>query len=285
MPYSQLSNATISNPASAEHEVAMASLPVDVRDGDDHITSTPQPEEDERTEALEEVLEEAEGEPSEEEEGEPEELTEDDIPEALKDLGDPKDLDEAGELMNGALKGTDEIILSAIERGVTQESIDAIKNEYATTNKLTEGSYAELAKAGYSKAFVDAFIQGQETVADKFVNTLIDYAGGKQSFGKIQAIISEDSSLTDAFNSALERNDVITIKALVDSARAKHSSLYGKRPNVKLQAKAPTRSKPVNQVKPFENRQEMMKAMGSKEYAKDAKFRSQVEARLLASKF
>jgi hypothetical protein len=286
MPYSHLTNAVVSGELT-EHEQAMIAAPVAVRDGDDSI-SIEMPSEEPEVEQEEAQLEdepeveqevESEGE-SESEEGEGEAELE--IPDV-----DPKDITEAGAALTEAQEGQKALIEQAVKNGLDAALIPAMEAEFEEHGKLSEGSYEALAAAGYSRQFVDSYIKGQQAIVNKFVESVVEYAGGREVFAKIQEAMAENQSLGAAFNAAIERNDIVTIKALIDSGKVTLRSKFGVKPKRDLTVSAkPAAQKPAAQkVEPFANRQEMVKAMSDKRYARDAAYRAQVEARVIASSF
>ncbi|ADX87478.1 capsid and scaffold protein [Vibrio phage JSF24] len=286
MPYSHLTNAVVSGELT-EHEQAMIAAPVAVRDGDDSI-SIEMPSEEPEVEQEEAQLEdepeveqevESEGE-SESEEGEGESELE--IPDV-----DPKDITEAGAALTEAQEGQKALIEQAVKNGLDAALIPAMEAEFEEHGKLSEGSYEALAAAGYSRQFVDSYIKGQQAIVNKFVESVVEYAGGREVFAKIQEAMAENQSLGAAFNAAIERNDIVTIKALIDSGKVTLRSKFGVKPKRDLTVSAkPAAQKPAAQkVEPFANRQEMVKAMSDKRYARDAAYRAQVEARVIASSF
>jgi len=285
MPYSHLSNAVISTEA---HEEAMIQMPVDVRDGDDRIEFNLDVAEigSEEVDVDRIEINTETGEFSSDEDMDTEELGESDSDE-LPASGDPKTFEEAGVAIQEAIQGTEEIIQSAIERGLPVEMVETIKAEYNSDEGLSDASYEALAAAGYTKGFIDSYVKGQEAVAAQFVKSIIEYTGGEAAFGKVQDVLSGNGAMADAFNAALDRNDVTTMKALIDSAKATHRQSFGERPKVNLMAAAkPTVvPKAVNAVEPFGSRQEMITAMASREYRTDSAFRAKVEQRLLVSNF
>lgn len=286
MSYSHLINAVFSGELT-EHEQAMIAAPVAVRDGDDSISiemPSEEPEVEQEEAQLEDETEveqevESEGE-SENEEGEGESELE--IPDV-----DPKDITEAGAALTEAQEGQKALIEQAVKNGLDAALIPAMEAEFEEHGKLSEGSYEALAAAGYSRQFVDSYIKGQQAIVNKFVESVVEYAGGREVFAKIQEAMAENQSLGAAFNAAIERNDIVTIKALIDSGKVTLRSKFGVKPKRDLTVSAkPAAQKPAAQkVEPFANRQEMVKAMSDKRYARDAAYRAQVEARVIASSF
>ena len=277
MPYSHLTNAVVSGELT-EHEQAMIAAPVAVRDGDDSI-SIEMPSEEPEVEQEEAQLED---EPEVEQEVESEGESELEIPDV-----DPKDITEAGAALTEAQEGQKALIEQAVKNGLDAALIPAMEAEFEEHGKLSEGSYEALAAAGYSRQFVDSYIKGQQAIVNKFVESVVEYAGGREVFAKIQEAMAENQSLGAAFNAAIERNDIVTIKALIDSGKVTLRSKFGVKPKRDLTVSAkPAAQKPAAQkVEPFANRQEMVKAMSDKRYARDAAYRAQVEARVIASSF
>lgn len=300
MPYSHLTNAVISD-ADAE----MIQKPVTVRDGDDLVEvnlgeadeteleeelSTEEPEEEE--EAEEESAEEESEEEDDEsgtEEGEGTDSEEMELPEYQK--VDPADMNEAGALIIEAEKGQSELIAKAIENGMAAEAVETAKAEWEKDGKFSESSYAALAAAGYSKSFIDSYMAGQAAVAERFAETIFKYVGGQENFETVSKHIAEHKpDVATAFDAAVARNDVATIRALLDSAAGeltktpKDVTKHPKR-NLAVAAKAAKVAAKVNKVEGFTNRQEMVKAMSDVRYQKDAAFRREVELKVFHSTF
>lgn len=295
MPYSHLTNAVIS-----DSDAEMIQKPVTVRDGDDLLevslgqADETSVEEDEGTE-VEEVEEEVESEDEsdvEEDEGPDEETdtVEMELPEYQK--VDPADMNEAGALIIEAEKGQAELIAKAIENGMAAEAVETAKAEWEKDGKFSESSYAALAAAGYSKSFIDSYMAGQAAVAERFAETIFKHVGGQENFEIISKHIAEHKpDVATAFDAAVARNDVTTIRALLDAAAGELSKSpkdVTKHPKrnlaVAAKAAAPANSK-ATKVEGFTSRQEMVKAMSDVRYQKDAVFRREVELKVLHATF
>lgn len=297
MPYSHLTNSVMSD-ADAE----MAQLPVTVRDGDDLIELKFNEAEDGNDEANLEVQtngdehegdnEEASDEGDDEssaEEGEGTDLSEDDLPEYQK--VDPKDMNEAAELMREAELGQQDLTNKALEAGLEAETLESIKAEYEKAGKLSEKSYEALAAVGYSKSFVDSYMAGQEAVAERYVQSIMNHVGGTDNFNKIaKHMATNNPDAAVAFDAALERNDVATVRALLDAAVSQmRQSPASKAPKRNLANSAkpvkPATTKAADAVVGFKDRNEMVKAMSDPRYGRDAEYRKSVELRVLYSEF
>ncbi|MGL5643174.1 MAG: capsid assembly protein [Metamycoplasmataceae bacterium] len=292
MPYSHLTNSVMS-----DTDAEMAQLPVAVRDGDDLIEMNFDGADDEEEQNVEldvntdEEHDEEESNDEDESSVEEDEGTdsEDDLPEYHK--VDPKDLNEAAQMMHEAELGQQDLTAKAIEAGLAPEALETMKAEYEKGGKLSEKSYEALAKAGYSKTFVDSYMAGQEAVAERYVQAIMNHVGGAENFNKISKHIAATApDVAVAFDAALERNDVATVRALLDSAASQmRQSPASKAPkrNIANSAKPakPASTKAADKVSGFTNRNEMVKAMSDPRYGRDAEYRKEVELRVMYSEF
>jgi len=199
---------------------------------------------------------------------------------------------DAAQSLQDAQKGQDELFAQAVEKGLEQEQIDSMQEYYLDHGRLSKAHYAALESVGYTKAFIDSYIQGQDAVATRFANAVMDYVGGEENYHKVTAFMAEKQPHTvDAFNAAIERGDTATMRALLDATK----SAMGKTPAAKPQSKAPKRnvtasakSRPVKAtpaVTGFANRAEMVKAMSDPRYGTDAAYRREVELKVFNASF
>lgn len=284
-PYDHLSNAIMADSEMEQYEDEMKNLPVDVRDGDDKIiveesdnVNVTDLSEGEDLEVDSISIDTETGEVSEDDDE-----TDGDEDLELADV-DSADFMTVGSELKEAMEGQQTLINEAIEKGLEPTLIDSLKSEYETSGKLTEASYEALGALGYSKTFVDSFMRGQEAVTTKFINSMKDYAGGKEAFVKISEFISNDETMTNAFNAAIDRNDVTTLKVLMDSAKTSLRQSFGIKPKRDLTKGAkPSGITKVTKVQPFASRGEMVKAMSDRRYQTDAAYRQEVETRVALS--
>lgn len=290
-----VNSAVVGGSTPTEHEQAMLELDVAARDGDDSIElaqnddpyGNPDPfgEQDEgRTELristdgeqaddLESASEEPEGEEGEDE-GE------------FTPMGEtPKELVEASEQLDAHETGFQEMVNQAHERGITEDSITRIQQEYEEDG-LSEKSYAELAEAGYSKAFVDSYIRGQEALVESYVQSIFAMAGGQAQFQAIHSHLeASNPEAAESLERALENRDLATLKSIINLAGASRAKTFGKPANRSVAKAAipatPVRTKAVG----FESQAEMIAAMSDSRYRTDAKFRAEVERKMQYSTF
>ncbi|QLF85784.1 hypothetical protein [Escherichia phage PhiV-1] len=289
-----VNSAVVGGSTHTEHEQAMLELDVSARDGDDAIElvsnddpyGNPDPfgEEDEsRTE----IRISTDGEPEVTEEGEIDyEGTEDEGSEEFEPVGDvPDELNEASSQLEEHEAGFEEMVNQAAERGLSEETIVRIQQEYGEDG-LSEESYEELAKAGYSKSFVDSYIRGQEALVEQYVQSVMEYAGGEAQFQAIYNHLEvSNPDAAESLISALENRDLATVKAIVNLAGASRAKTFGK-PAARSISKRAVPAAPVRTKQSgFESQAEMIAAMSDPRYRHDSKFRAEVERKMMYSQF
>ncbi len=290
-----VNSAVVGGSTPTDHEQAMLKLNVAARDGDDAIEivgnddpyGNPDPFGEEEDENRTEIRISTDGEPEETEEGEIDysESTEGGS-EEFAPVGDvPEELSAASSQLEEHETGFEEMVNQAAERGLSEETIVRIQQEYGEEG-LSKESYEELAKAGYSKSFVDSYIRGQEALVEQYVQSVMEYAGGESQF---QAIYSHlEVSNPDAAESlvnALENRDLATVKAIVNLAGASRTKTFGK-PAARSISKRAVPAAPVRAKQSgFESQAEMIAAMSDPRYRSDSKFRAEVERKMMYSNF
>lgn len=305
-----VNSAVMSGSTVSEHEQNMLSLDVSARDGDDAITlgsdktdpydtTDPFGQEDDEgrmqvrvgdgSEGAEEETE-AEGEAEETTEGNPEGNPEEgnsENDEEFKPLGDaPKELVAATEQLGEHETGFQEMIATAVDRGMTQEVIDRIQAEYDTEEGISKESYEELAKVGYTRAFVDSYIRGQEALVEQYVNSIMDYAGGRDSFNTLyKHLETHNPEAAASLTNALESRDLSTVKAIINLAGESRSKSFGRKPTRSVTNRATPAKPAAPKVQGFASRDEMVKAMSDARYRTDASYRREVEQKVVNSHF
>lgn len=296
-----VSSAVMTGSSITEHEQNMLSLDVAARDGDDAILldsgeDTPtevdlygNPDkfaDPNETDGFVQVRIGEDGNTAEFDQGEEfqEEVTEE-VPE-FTPLGEtPEELASTSEQLSQHAEGFQEMVDQAFERGVSQESIERIQAEYEGDG-ISEKSYAELAAAGYSRAFIDSYIAGQESLVDQYVNQVIAYAGGQERFTALHAHLEANNPDAAAtFETALENRDIGTLRAIINLAGQSYTAKFG-RPAARSVTKRATPAKPVaRKAEGFASRDEMIKAMSDSRYRTDAAYRRSVEQKVIDSTF
>lgn len=287
-----------------EHEQNMLALDVAARDGDDAIElgedssdpygsdADPFGSEDEEGRVQVRIStdpSEPEVETEEAEEGaEPEDAEGDQPDEEFKPIGDtPKDINEASDQLAEHEEGFNEMVSQAVERGLSEDSVARIQQEYSEDDQLSDESYAELKAAGYSKVFVDAYIRGQEALVNQYVDKVMDFVGGRERFQQVYTHMqTNDPSSAESLMKAFEARDVGTMKTILNLAGKSRDKTFGK-PAARTLTTRATQSKPAVAAKAegFASQGEMIKAMSDPRYRTDSAYRREVEQKVIDSKF
>ncbi len=303
-----VNSAVLTGSTPEEHQENMLALDVAARDGDDAIelnTDNDDPygsdvdpfgEQDEgrmQVRISADGSDEAEGdEPDSEEqqddpENQSEEVTTEGEDEEFKPIGEtPADINEASQQLEEHEAGFNDMVATAIERGLSQDAVTRIQQEYQNEDSLSEESYRELAEAGYSKAFVDAYIRGQEALVNQYVEKVMDFVGGRERFQQVYGHMKTNNPEgAEALIKAFESRDVATMKTILNLAGQSRDKTFGKKAERSI-AKRATPAKPVaRKAEGFESQAEMIKAMSDPRYRTDSKYRREVEQKVIDSKF
>ncbi|KMT52125.1 hypothetical protein ACR52_27340 [Pseudomonas fildesensis] len=280
-----VNSAVMSSSDPAEHAQNMLALDVATRDGDTSIDLADDSEEqtEESTDEGEESGEQESDESGDESEGDEGAQGEGDF----EPLGDPDaELTEASQQLEEYSTGFDEMRAHAIKAGLPADVAARIEEEYEADGKLSEDSYAQLAKAGYSAGFVNSFMKGQEAVAEAYVSKIVAYAGGKEQFDRVVAHLKANSPKSmDSLYDAIERRDLNTVQTVINLGMASQAKKFGKQPERTLNRRnaAPAGRAPAQQVEGFSSQTEMVKAMGDSRYGRDAKYTQEVRNKVLAA--
>lgn len=220
----------------------------------------------------------------------------DDQEEQAEDESEPEDVDlsETPEELTSSItalkehtNGFNAMVDKALEGGeIDEQTLEAIKAEYAAGDTLSEKTYTLLETKGYSRGFVNSFIQGQELLATAYADQIVRFVGGADNFNNTRAYLeSTNPAMAEMLDTALETLDVKAITAIFESAKTARSARFGKAPTRSVTQRAST-AKPTaaasKGVQPFDSIDDMMKAMDDPRYRNDARYRQQVEARITA---
>lgn len=226
------------------------------------------------------------------EDGEPEvaseEVTDDSSDdEEFTPLGDtPQELISASEQLGEHEEGFQEMINIAAERGLSAEAIERIQQEYDSDDGISAKSYAELAEIGYTKAFVDSYIRGQEALVEQYVSSIIEYAGGRDKFEALHTHLeTHNPEAAQSLDAALENRDLATIKAIINLAGQSRAKTFGRKPARSVTNRAIPAKPQAPKVEGFATRAEMVKAMSDPRYRHDSAYRRSVEQKVYHSKF
>lgn len=157
---------------------------------------------------------------------------------------------------------------------------DALEAEYNENGTLSAESYKMLEAKGYPKALVTAAIAGWQAKADAFANKVIENAGGKREYSRIQNFVfKQGKEAVAAFNEIIEKSDLNVVSSYIAGVKAQMVAKFGT-DNPTLAG-----SSGAGNAKGFADANEMVKAMSDPRYGKDAKYMKEVEAKVAKSTF
>ena len=274
-----VTNAVFSGVTAEEHIESMASQPVDVRDGDDLITSevvdTDIPAIE--TEGEPEVTEQEE--PSDEHQADGESASDEPAEEILPITETPSTLEEVSVALDDNLSGLNDMVETAIKNGMSQETYDTIVSEYEAGEGLSDASYEALAAAGYTKGFVQSYLRGQEALATQYGNGIVEMCGGRAQFDSmVEHLKATDAGSLSALNEAIESRQINTVKAIVNLANKSRVKTFGA-PAARSVSDA-SNAKPAAVRKAvsdgFTSKSQMVKAMSDPRYNRDQAYTQDV---------
>jgi len=178
---------------------------------------------------------------------------------------------------------TDEVTIPE-DAPITQESFDRYTQEFQETQELSEDSYAELAKAGIPKAYVDAYVEGQRALVEATESNLLSGAGftDRDSFDAASkwAAANMAPNAIAKFNADTSSGDNAVVSAALAELAKAFSAAKGTTASTLL-----TGEQAPAAFSGFKSNHEMTTAMSDPRYAKDPAYRAQVMQKLAQSQF
>lgn len=211
----------------------------------------------------------------------------DDRPEWLDDkFNSPEDLAKAyDELQKKQSKSSDEKEDTTEEKvsesspTLLGETINQAQEEFAETGELSSKMFKALEKAGIPSDFVNAYLEGQESISVSQSMEVQDTIGGSNNYDAMVNWARE--TLTEGEIDAYD--DVVT-NGTLDQAKMAVQGMYSRflgggnvAPNLTQGSTS------GDSVKPFNSAAQVTEAMSDRRYAIDPAYRAEVEKRLQVS--
>lgn len=298
-PYAEFGvhNAVLTSDTIEEHQQNMLELDVAARDGDDAIelhsdagvTVTDLVDDPLATDDKIEVNVPTDGEFQESvtDDGDEEGSEAGDDAGEFEQLGEiPDELTQTSNQITEYADGFQQMKAQAIERGLPAEMAAQVEAEYENDGELSEASLKALEEAGFGRGFVQAYIKGQESLAEAYVGRIMDFAGGKAAFeARIAHMQSNAPEALEALEEAIQRQDIKSVKTLLNLAGASQAKKFGTKPSRSVTARAPASAPRAArpQAEGFASTDAMVKAMSDRRYSTDPAYRAQVQAKVAAS--
>lgn len=193
----------------------------------------------------------------------------------VKEEEGEKDLQEEVDKHSKAVNSIKEDLKS---KGVDFNS--AVK-EYEKTGSLSEETVEALNKAGYPPEVIEAFIEGRIAMEERFTNAIYESVGGEKEYRSIVNWASQNlnKKSIDAFNRAIDNNNINAITLMLDGMKAKMVAKMGTaKKSIHGGASAPK-----NSPKGYSTKTEMIKAMSDPRYGRDPEYTRMVEQQMWAT--
>lgn len=168
------------------------------------------------------------------------------------------------------------------EKALSAKGLDLndFSSEFAEKGELSQDSYEKLDKAGYPKALVDQFIEGQKARAAAFEADIKTEVGGNDRYTEMVDWAKANMSPAEinAYNEAVSSGDASKAKLAAAGLNAKFSKAVGQDPD-RLLGGGKGGSDDV-----FESTAQVTKAMSDPLYKTDPAYRAKVQAKIGRSK-
>lgn len=153
--------------------------------------------------------------------------------------------------------------------------------EWRENGELSVESYEQLQKSGIPKEMVDAYIQGQQLIAQQSTTRIFDTAGGKEEYTKLVQWAQQNLPKADieAYNNAIASENIEQMILATRGLKATFEEQRGKAPTL-LQGDT---SGDVSSGERYNSKAEMTRDMADPRYTKDPAFRNEVMLKLSRS--
>jgi hypothetical protein len=173
---------------------------------------------------------------------------------------------------------TEETLVEAADG--SEFSVTKYEQEVAADGSLSEASYKELAKKGFSKIQIDTYIEGRQSYAASVRDSIYESVGGQEEYTDVMTWASENMSpeVVTEYNDAIANYDKEKVLRTLDYMK------YKKDQTVPRETRRLEGNAPMVGLQPFADKNEWQKAQTDRLYGKDAKYTNMIDKRYLASR-
>lgn len=156
-----------------------------------------------------------------------------------------------------------------------------VAKEYEQNGSLSNETIEALGNAGYPKEVIEAFIEGRAAMEEKFTKAIYESAGGEKEYHSIVNWASQNlnKKSIDAFNRAIDNNNINAITLMLEGMKAKMVAKMGTAKK-SIHGGAST---PKGSPKGYSTKTEMIKAMSDPRYGRDPEYTRMVEQQMWAT--
>ena len=165
------------------------------------------------------------------------------------------------------------------------EALSKYTEEFTKEGKLSEESYKELEKLGFSKSIIDGYVEGQAALQEARTNKVYEAVGGVENYKEMVQWAKETWSAEqiDVFNRSVASNDEAQVMFSVNALEAQYKAAGGS--NIPSRALRGDSKGTTSTSNSYETRDEMYKAMSNPLYGKDASYTNMVAQKIANSSF
>lgn len=158
-------------------------------------------------------------------------------------------------------------------------NFESMSEEYMENGELSSDTYAELESKGIPKNIVDAYIQGQQSIANNVKGDIFNSVGGEENYTQMTEWAADNMNQAekDAFNLAVNSGEMAQAKLAVEALNARYKNMVGVEPNL-------VGGRPSESVDTYQSWAQVTTDMKNPAYSKDPAFRATVEKKLGRSK-
>lgn len=154
--------------------------------------------------------------------------------------------------------------------------------EYTENGELSEKSLASLEKAGFPKALIENYIEGQQSRLEaSYGNYIKTAAGGEKQYTALCQWAANNLSEAEIrrYDNALDTHNLDTALTALEGLMLKYEKANGNAPEI-IRGKTHARQAAI---KGFNSMEEMADAMEDPRYEKDPAYTHKIEQRMLAT--
>jgi hypothetical protein len=199
------------------------------------------------------------------------------LPEKFKTVADMvAAYSELEKMLGTSPKEPKEVVNETVVEETAAVDFDKYTTEFFADGAISEESYAELAKQGYSKQVVDTFIEGKQIKMEQTTKGIYEAAGGEEMYESAIKWASDNWTLPkqEAFNAIFDGTNTesakFAVQALVSEFKEKGAApnlISGEQGNIK----GGTR---------YESYRQFLDDVKTKQYKTDPAFRDMVDKKL-----
>jgi hypothetical protein len=199
--------------------------------------------------------------------------TEDKVEDKDEDKPEPKEGEEEVKAEDKDVKEAEKVLE---EKGLEMTEFN---EEFAATGELSKDSYDKLDKAGIPESMVNAFIAGQEALANQQRATTLEPIGGEEEFTKMTSWMAANLKPEEmkAYNEQVATENLTTTQNAISNMYTKYTDSVG------VGGELIGGSEVTDSNSGFSTRSEMTGAINDKRYGQDPQYTKQIEDKLKAT--